>query len=117
MGISVLFTWQGGGDRSSGGIFSHRVPDSPRRPGAGGCESDLCCTDAGNVGDKDFFPDSGCRRHGPVAVATILAFARAMGEFGATIMLAGNIPGKTQTMSVVPTRQCRAVTAVWPITG
>lgn len=31
---------------------------------------------------------------------SILAFARAMGEFGATIMVAGNIPGKTQTMSV-----------------
>lgn len=29
----------------------------------------------------------------------ILSFARAMGEFGATIMIAGNIPGKTQTMS------------------
>lgn len=28
----------------------------------------------------------------------ILSFARAMGEFGATLMLAGNIPGKTQTM-------------------
>lgn len=35
-----------------------------------------------------------------VAAATILAFARALGEFGATIMLAGNIPGKTQTMSI-----------------
>lgn len=35
-----------------------------------------------------------------IAAATILAFARAMGEFGATIMLAGNIPGRTQTMSV-----------------
>jgi molybdate transport system permease protein len=31
---------------------------------------------------------------------TILAFARALGEFGATIMLAGNIPGKTQTIAV-----------------
>lgn len=28
----------------------------------------------------------------------ILAFARALGEFGATLMIAGNIPGKTQTM-------------------
>lgn len=28
----------------------------------------------------------------------ILSFARAFGEFGATLMLAGNIPGKTQTM-------------------
>lgn len=35
-----------------------------------------------------------------VAAATILAFARALGEFGATIMVAGNIHGKTQTMSV-----------------
>lgn len=35
-----------------------------------------------------------------VAAATILAFARALGEFGATIMLAGNIPKRTQTMSV-----------------
>jgi molybdate transport system permease protein len=34
-----------------------------------------------------------------IAAGTILAFARALGEFGATIMLAGNIPGKTQTMS------------------
>ena len=29
----------------------------------------------------------------------ILTFARALGEFGATMMLAGNIPGKTQTIS------------------
>ncbi len=35
-----------------------------------------------------------------IGAATILAFARAIGEFGATIMLAGNIPGKTQTMAV-----------------
>ncbi|KAF0822980.1 molybdate ABC transporter permease subunit [Cytobacillus firmus] len=29
----------------------------------------------------------------------ILSFARALGEFGATLMFAGNIPGKTQTIS------------------
>ena len=28
----------------------------------------------------------------------VLSFARALGEFGATIMIAGNIPGKTQTL-------------------
>ena len=28
----------------------------------------------------------------------VLSFARAIGEFGATLMLAGNIPGRTQTM-------------------
>src|SRR5208283_267795 len=30
----------------------------------------------------------------------MLAFARAMGEFGATLMIAGNIPGRTQTLSI-----------------
>lgn len=29
-----------------------------------------------------------------------LAFARAMGDFGATLMVAGNIPGRTETMSI-----------------
>lgn len=35
-----------------------------------------------------------------ILAGVILAFARAMGEFGATIMLAGNIPGKTQTAAI-----------------
>ncbi len=35
-----------------------------------------------------------------VIAGTILAFARAMGEFGATLLLAGNIPGRTQTMPI-----------------
>ena len=36
-------------------------------------------------------------RKGIIAGA-VLSFARAMGEFGATLMLAGNLPGKTDTM-------------------
>ena len=35
-----------------------------------------------------------------VLAGTMLAFARAMGEFGATLMVAGNIPGRTQTLSL-----------------
>ena len=35
-----------------------------------------------------------------VMAGTVLAFARALGEFGATLMLAGNIPGRTQTLPV-----------------
>lgn len=34
-----------------------------------------------------------------VLSGTVLAFARALGEYGATSMLAGNIPGKTGTVS------------------
>jgi molybdate transport system permease protein len=33
-----------------------------------------------------------------IFAGAVLSFARAMGEFGATLMLAGNIPGKTNTM-------------------
>jgi molybdate transport system permease protein len=35
-----------------------------------------------------------------VLAGTVLAFARALGEFGATLMVAGNIPGSTQTMPI-----------------
>jgi molybdate transport system permease protein len=35
-----------------------------------------------------------------ILAGTLLAFARAMGEFGATLMVAGSIPGKTQTLSI-----------------
>jgi molybdate transport system permease protein len=35
-----------------------------------------------------------------IAAGAVLSFARAMGEFGATLMVAGNIPGKTDTMPI-----------------
>jgi molybdate transport system permease protein len=35
-----------------------------------------------------------------IVAATVLAFARSLGDFGATLMVAGNIPGKTQTVAV-----------------
>jgi molybdate transport system permease protein len=35
-----------------------------------------------------------------ILAATMLAFARALGDFGATLMVAGNIPGRTQTVAV-----------------
>ncbi|MCB6183145.1 molybdate ABC transporter permease subunit [Leeia sp. TBRC 13508] len=35
-----------------------------------------------------------------ILAGTLLSFARAMGEFGATLMVAGSIPGKTQTLSI-----------------
>jgi molybdate transport system permease protein len=35
-----------------------------------------------------------------ILAGVLLAFARALGEFGATLMIAGNIPGRTQTLSI-----------------
>jgi len=49
----------------------------------------------------------------------VLTFARALGEFGATLMLAGNIPGKTQTIptsiyyAVVTGKEDQAMTLVF----
>lgn len=38
-------------------------------------------------------------KHG-IMSGILLAFARALGEFGATLMIAGSIPGKTETLSI-----------------
>ena len=93
MGISVLFTWQGA-------VIAAVVVSFPimYRTARGALEQvDVnliyAARTLGMSETKIFF-----RIQLPAAWPG--AFARAMGEFGATIMLAGNIPGKTQTMSV-----------------
>ena len=35
-----------------------------------------------------------------ILAGAMLSFARALGEFGATLMVAGSLPGKTQTLSI-----------------
>ncbi len=35
-----------------------------------------------------------------ILAGSMLGFARALGEFGATLMVAGNLPGRTQTLSI-----------------
>jgi molybdate transport system permease protein len=50
-----------------------------------------------------------------IVAATTLAFARALGEFGATLMLAGNIPGQTQTipMAIYFAVEAGAINEAW----
>ncbi|MFM7406559.1 MAG: molybdate ABC transporter permease subunit [Cuspidothrix sp.] len=50
-----------------------------------------------------------------IIAATTLAFARALGEFGATLMLAGNIPGQTQTipMAIYFAVEAGAINEAW----
>jgi molybdate transport system permease protein len=73
------------------------------RSGIEGVERDL--EDAGRV---DGASELRVFRHitmplaaGPVAAGLVMSWARAMGEFGATIMFAGNIEGRTQTLPLV----------------
>ena len=52
------------------------------------------------MSDTEIFSKDQSPTAGPgIASGTILTFARALGEYGATSMLAGNIPGKTGTIS------------------
>ncbi len=50
---------------------------------------------------KTFFSVTVPLAHRGILAAALLAFARGLGEFGATIVVAGSIPGKTQTMPLL----------------
>lgn len=100
LGIQLIFTWQGAviasasvafplvyrAARASLGSVDHHLENAARVLGAGEA--------------KVFFRVSLPLAWRGVFAGTMLAFARAMGEFGATLMIAGSIPGKTQTISI-----------------
>lgn len=100
MGISVLFTWQGAVIAAV--VVSFPIMYRTTRGALEQVDVNLiyAARTLGMSETKIFFRIQLPAAWPGVAAATILAFARAMGEFGATIMLAGNIPGRTQTMSV-----------------
>lgn len=100
LGINVLFTWQGA-------VIAAVVVSFPimYRTALGAFEQvDVNLIHAartlGMTETEIFFKVMLPVSWPGVAAATILSFARALGEFGATIMIAGNIPQRTQTMSV-----------------
>jgi molybdate transport system permease protein len=100
LGITLIFTWQGA-------VVAATVVAFPLV-----FKSARSALENVNIKYEDTARSLGCREYqvfvrvsAPLAwrgimAGTMLAFARAMGEFGATLMLAGNLPGKTQTMSL-----------------
>lgn len=100
MGIEVLFTWQGAVVAAV--AVSFPIMYRTARGALEQVDPDLISAGRtlGMTESKIFFKVMMPMAGPGIAAATILSFARALGEFGATIMLAGNIPGKTQTMSV-----------------
>lgn len=100
LGVRVLFTWQGA-------VIAAVVVSFPimYRTARGALEQvDVNLLHAARtlgMSEAEIFLRIQIPAARPgILAAVILAFARAMGEFGATIMIAGNIPGRTQTMSV-----------------
>ena len=99
-GITLLFTWQGAVVAAAAVAFPF-VFVSARAAFEG---VDTTLEQAARVlgaGEVKVFVQVSLPLAVPgIAAGTLLAFARAMGEFGATLMIAGNIPGKTQTLSL-----------------
>ena len=98
-GVSLIFTWQGAVVAAAVACFP-LVFKSARAAFEG---VDRRLEDAGrSLGRSEaeiaFRVTLPLARRG-IAAGTLLAFARAMGEFGATLMVAGNLPGKTQTLA------------------
>ncbi|MEE8518772.1 MAG: molybdate ABC transporter permease subunit [Dehalococcoidia bacterium] len=99
-GISLVFDW-------TGAVLAAFVVSTPFlvRTAQAGFESvDRTLEDAARtLGHSElsvFFRVAVPLARGSIVAGVALALARALGEFGATLMVAGNIPGKTQTMSL-----------------
>jgi molybdate transport system permease protein len=99
-GHSLVFTWQGAVVAAAVGALPLVVKTA--RAAIAGVDSDIENV-ARTLGQTEWgvfrrvtLP---LARRGILAAA-ILAFARSLGDFGATLMVAGNIPGRTQTASI-----------------
>lgn len=99
-GINLIFSWQGAVTAAAVVVFplvykssraaleqvDHTLEDAARTLGA--TEWRVFTSVSLPLAWKGIF------------AGVMLAFARGMGEFGATLMVAGNIPGKTQTLAL-----------------
>jgi molybdate transport system permease protein len=94
-GISLIFTWQGAAVAAA--VVSLPLIYKSARAAFEGVDPDLenAARTLGASEAAVFL-----RVSLPLAWGAMMAFARAMGEFGATLMVAGNLPGKTQTLSL-----------------
>ena len=99
-GVTLMFTWQGAVLAST--VVSLPLVFKAARTAFEGVDPNLERA-ARTLGLSEvgvFFRVSLPLAWRGIMAGTMLAFARAMGEFGATLMVAGNLPGKTQTLSL-----------------
>ncbi|NID04787.1 molybdate ABC transporter permease subunit [Luteibacter jiangsuensis] len=100
LGIELVFTWQGAVIAST--LVAFPLVQKAARAAFEAVDPQL--EDAARVlglgRAATFFRVSLPLASRGITAGALLAFARAMGEFGATLMIAGNLPGRTQTLSV-----------------
>lgn len=99
-GIRLIFTWQGAVIAAA--IIAFPLVFKSARAAFETVESDLewAARVLGVPESAIFFRVTLPLAWRGILAGTFLAFARSLGEFGATLMVAGSIPGKTQTLSV-----------------
>ena len=99
IGINIVFTWQGAAIAAT--VASFPIMYRTVRGAFEQLDTELldAAREMGCGRIRAFFSIWIPLSWPGIASGLTLSFARALGEFGATIMIAGNIPGKTRTMS------------------
>ncbi|HWR03393.1 MAG TPA: molybdate ABC transporter permease subunit [Humidesulfovibrio sp.] len=98
--VSLVFTWQGAALAAS--VVAFPLVCKAARTAFEGVDTGLenAARTLGAGEGRVFLRVSLPLAWRGIVAGTMLALARAMGEFGATLMLAGNLPGRTQTLSL-----------------
>jgi molybdate transport system permease protein len=99
-GIGLIFTWQGAVIAAS--VVAFPLVFKPARAAFESVDAQLeqAARVLGTPAIGIFFRVTLPLAWRGILAGVLLAFARALGEFGATLMVAGSIPGKTQTLSI-----------------
>jgi len=99
-GISIMFTWEGA--VLAAAVVAFPLVYRSARAAFEGVDQNLenAARTLGSTELAIFFRVSLPLAMRGLLAGVMLALARAMGEFGATLMVAGNLPGKTQTLSL-----------------
>src|SRR5215469_13193552 len=100
MGLDVVFTWRA--VVAAAAVMSFPLLVRSARVGFQGVNQRLeqIARTLGAGDMRVFFTITLPLASRGIAAGILLAFARAVGEFGATIVVAGNIPGRTTTLSL-----------------
>ena len=100
VGISLMFSWQGAVAAATVVIFPLIYKSARAALGSVDPHLEEAARTLGASEFKIFMRVSLPLAWKGLLAGAMLSFARGMGEFGATLMVAGNIPGKTQTLAI-----------------
>jgi molybdate transport system permease protein len=99
-GIQLIFTWQGAVIAAAVVAFPFVCKSARAAFEAVDAQYEQAARVLGLGGAAVFFRITLPLAWRGILAGVLLAFARTLGEFGATLMVAGSIPGETQTLSI-----------------